>query len=159
MRFIKILIYIITFGNCCGDLFLSRKLAKKSSIFKYHYAIFLKTKCADIPLSCVVPESTIFPHDIYGCFFSINAIVGNNCTIFHHVTIGSNYEKKFIKDCKGKLWGAPIIENNVFIGAGAKIIGPVRIGAGAKIGAGCIVTKDVPPGATCVMQNSRIIIK
>lgn len=55
--------------------------------------------------------------------------------------------------------GAPNIKDNVFIGAGAKIIGPITIGFGAKIGAGCIVTKDVPSGATCVMQNSRIIIK
>lgn len=156
MKFIKLLIYTITFGNYCGNIFLSRKLAKRFLIFKYHYAIFLKTKCADIPLSCILPDSTIFPHDIYGCFFSINANIGENCTILHHVTIGSNLEKK---ECKEKLWGAPIIEDNVFIGAGAKIIGPIRIGTGAKIGAGCVVTKNVPPNSTCVMQNSRIIIK
>ena len=56
-------------------------------------------------------------------------------------------------------FGAPQIGNNVFIGAGAKIIGPVIIGDNARIGAGCIVVKDVPANATCVMQSPRLIIK
>ena len=158
MRMLKLLIYIITFGRYCGDVFMGRKLSKRFNCFHLHYENFLKTRCADKPLSCVLPESTLFPHDIYGCFFSIKAVIGENCTIFHHVTIGSNFENKF-KASQAKTWGAPKIEDNVFIGAGAKIIGPITIGSGAKIGAGCIVNKDVPSGATCVMQNSRIIIK
>ena len=56
-------------------------------------------------------------------------------------------------------WGSPTIGNKVFIGAGAKIIGKITIGDKAKIGAGCVVVQDVPAGATCVMQNSRIIVK
>lgn len=159
MKFIRLLMYIVTLGHCCGNIFLSRKLASRCGLFRIHYRYFLKTKCADIPLSCVLPETTLFPHDIYGCFFSINAVIGNNCTIFHHVTIGSNFEKKFINDSSKMQWGSPVIEDNVFIGAGAKIIGPIRIGSSAKIGAGCICTKDVPTEATCVMQSSRIIIK
>lgn len=59
----------------------------------------------------------------------------------------------------GGKYGAPNIGNNVFIGAGAKIIGPVTIGDNAKIGAGCIVVKDIPANATCVMEKPRIIIK
>lgn len=159
MKFVRLFLYVITFGNCCGDIFLSRKLSRKFPIFEYHYTNFLKTKCADIPLNCIVPETTLFPHNIYGCFFSVKAVIGSNCTIFHHVTIGSNFENKFTDNDVCNTWGAPTIEDNVFIGAGAKIIGPIKIGTGAKIGAGCVVTKDVPAGATCVMQNSRIIIK
>ena len=159
MRMLKLFIYIITFGKYCGDIFMARKLSKLFSCFKLHYANFLKTRCADIPLECILPESTLFPHDIYGCFFSIKAKIGENCTILHHVTIGSNFDQKFKTLQTNKIWGAPNIKDNVFIGAGAKIIGPITIGSGAKIGAGCIVNKDVPSGATCVMQNSRIIIK
>ena len=74
-----------------------------------------------------------------------------------HVTIGSNYINNK-KDPNGK-YGAPHIGKNVFIGAGAKIIGPVTVGDNARIGAGCIVFQDIPAGATCVMEKPRIIIK
>lgn len=74
-----------------------------------------------------------------------------------YVTIVSNYIGKSDK-YNGNL-GASNIGNNVFIGACAKIIGPVTIGDNAKIGAGCIVVKDVPTNATCVMQSPRLIIK
>jgi serine O-acetyltransferase len=51
---------------------------------------------------------------------------------------------------------APVIGDRVYIGAGAKILGPVRIGNDAIIGANAVVTKDVPAGATVVGAN-RII--
>ena len=78
---------------------------------------------------------------------SHNAIIGNNVTIFHRVTIGEGDE------------GAPKIGNNVLIGAGATILGNVKIGNNVKIGAGCIVTKDIPDNATVVMSAPRIILK
>jgi serine O-acetyltransferase len=57
------------------------------------------------------------------------------------------------------LWGGdiqgPKIESNVFIGTGAKLIGPIRVGAGAKIGANAVVVNDVPPGATVVGVPAR----
>lgn len=46
----------------------------------------------------------------------------------------------------------------MLIGAGAKIIGPVKIGNHVKIGAGCVVTIDVPDDATVVMDKPRIIL-
>ncbi|MBQ2244967.1 MAG: hypothetical protein II320_03900 [Oscillospiraceae bacterium] len=87
------------------------------------------------------------PHGLNGIIVSHNAVIGKNCTIFHQVTIGEG---------RG---GAPVIGHRVLIGAGAKIIGNVHIGDGAKIGAGCIVTQDVPAGATVVAEKPRIIIR
>ena len=55
--------------------------------------------------------------------------------------------------------GAPVIGDNVLIGAGAKIIGGVRIGSNVRIGAGCVVAKDVPDGATVVMGDIKLIMK
>ena len=52
---------------------------------------------------------------------------------------------------------SPILGDNVFIGAGAKIIGPVRIGDGAKIGANAVVLADFPPGATTVGIPARVV--
>lgn len=53
----------------------------------------------------------------------------------------------------------PTIGNNVVIGAGAILLGPIRIGDGAKIGAGSVVVKDVPPASTVVGVPGRIVEK
>jgi serine O-acetyltransferase len=55
---------------------------------------------------------------------------------------------------EGELAG-PVLERDVRIGTGAKVIGPVRIGAGAKVGANAVVVGDVPPGATVVGAPAR----
>lgn len=86
------------------------------------------------------------PHGLYGIFVSHNAIIGKNCTIFHQVTIG-----------EGKN-GAPIIGDNVLIGAGAKIIGNVHIGNNAKIGVNAVIVHDVPDGAVvAATEGVRLI--
>ena len=51
----------------------------------------------------------------------------------------------------------PRLGNNIYVGAGAKIIGKVTIGDGARIGANAVVTKDVPPGCTAVGVPAKII--
>lgn len=77
----------------------------------------------------------------------INSAVkgGENVVIEHQVTIGAE---------KGSV---PRIGDNVFIGAGAKILGGVTIGAGAKIGANAVVVDDVPAGATVVGIPARVV--
>jgi serine O-acetyltransferase len=70
---------------------------------------------------------------------------GRNVVIEHGVTIGAE------KDA------SPILGDDVFIGAGAKIIGGVRIGSRVKIGANAVVTKDVPDGATVVGIPARVV--
>ena len=57
----------------------------------------------------------------------------------------------------GKKPGAPIIEDDVTIGAGAKIIGGIRVGKGATIGANAVVLNDVPPESTVVGIPAKII--
>jgi len=48
-----------------------------------------------------------------------------------------------------------VIENDVHIGTGARVIGPIRVGAGAQIGANAVVVEDVPPGATVAGAPAR----
>lgn len=72
--------------------------------------------------------------------------------IFQQVTIGSNT----LKGSKGA--GSPVIDDNCYIGAGAKIIGNVHIGKGVRIGANCVVTNDIPDYATVVMEKPRVIV-
>lgn len=101
------------------------------------------------PLS--IDASPTFPHGPNGVFISSKAQIGNECVIFHQVTIGSNTLQG------SKSQGAPQIGHNVFIGAGAKIIGNVSVGNNVRIGANCIVSKDVPDNSTVVLQQPTII--
>ncbi len=87
-----------------------------------------------------------------GIFISGGAKIGKNCTIFQQVTIGSNTLKG------SKKIGAPIIGDNVYIGAGAKIIGNVVIGDNVRIGANAIVVNDIPDNATVVLDNIKVIM-
>lgn len=92
------------------------------------------------------------PHGLAGIFISYGATIGAGCTIFHQVTIGSNT----LGDSRGQ--GAPVIGRNVYIGAGAKIIGGVTVGDNARIGANCVVTFDVPANATVVLDAPKVIL-
>ena len=77
------------------------------------------------------------------------AIIGDDCTLYHGVTLGGTTWNK------GKRH--PTLEAGVVIGAGAKVLGPITIGAGAKIGSNAVVVKDVPANATAVGIPARIL--
>ena len=106
---------------------------------------------AFIPVKAKINSDVVFPHGLYGIFISQGAVIGKGCTIFHQVTIGSNT----LPDSPG--YGAPELGENVYIGAGAKIIGKIHIGNNVRIGANAVVTTDVPDNATVVQERSRII--
>ena len=52
--------------------------------------------------------------------------------------------------------GYPIVEDDVVVGCGARILGPIRVGKGATIGANAVVIHDVPPGATVTGIPARV---
>lgn len=96
-------------------------------------------------------EKPVFPHGMYGVFISTMAKVGKGAVVFQQVTIGSNTLKGHPR-C-----GSPTIGNNVYIGAGAKIIGKVTIGDNCRIGANCVVVKDMAPNTTAVAASTRFL--
>ena len=77
-----------------------------------------------------------------GVVIGETAEIGDNVTIYHGVTLGGTGKDN------GKRH--PTVGNNVIIGCGAKILGPISIGDGAKIGANSVVLKNVPKGKTAV---------
>ena len=84
------------------------------------------------------------PH-LHDIVISKNSTIGSNCTIFHQVTIGVN-EMNSVED-------APQIGDNVYIGAGAKIIGDIVIGNDCVVGANAVVTKDIPENTIVTGYN------
>lgn len=75
------------------------------------------------------------------------ATVGADCAIHQVTTIGA-----------GAKPGGPVIGDHVYIGCHACVLGPVHVGNGAKIGAGAVVVRDVPPGATAVGVPAKNLI-
>lgn len=86
-----------------------------------------------------------------GVVIGETAEVGDNVLIYHGVTLGGTGKDK------GKRH--PTVGNNVVIGSGAKVLGPIKIGDNAKIGANAVVLKEVPEGATAVGIPAKIIIR
>lgn len=84
-----------------------------------------------------------------GVVIGETAVIGDDCTLYHGVTLGGTSWNK------GKRH--PTLESGVVIGAGAKVLGPITIGAGAKIGSNAVVVREVPAGCTAVGIPAHII--
>lgn len=98
---------------------------------------------ADIPLSCRIGGGLLIPHP-NGIVLHPDAQIGPNCLIFQQVTIGASSR------------GVPTVGGHVDIGAGAKLIGPIRVGDHARIGANSLVVFDVPPLVTVLAPNGEL---
>jgi len=85
-----------------------------------------------------------------GVVIGETAEIGDDCTLYHGVTLG------------GTSWEPgkrhPTLKDNVVVGAGAKILGPITIGAGARVGSNSVVVKDVPAGATVVGIPGHVVM-
>ncbi len=77
--------------------------------------------------------------------------IGDNCTIYHGVTLGGFSRKKEKRH--------PTIGNNVIIGAGAKVLGPIIIADNCKVGSGSVVLDDVPKNSTVTGVPGRIVYR
>ena len=84
-----------------------------------------------------------------GVVIGETAEIGDDCTLYHGVTLGGTSWNK------GKRH--PTLGNGVVLGAGAKILGPITVGDRARVGSNAVVVKDVPPGATAIGIPARII--
>ncbi|MGE4489129.1 MAG: serine O-acetyltransferase [Kiritimatiellales bacterium] len=101
----------------------------------------------EIPQKTKVGKGLRVEHG-FGMVINDKAIIGDNVTLRHGVTIGN-------KGCGEK--ACPVIGDNVNIGSNAVVIGSIHIGNGAIIGAGSVVVKDVPAGAVVAGNPARIL--
>ena len=102
----------------------------------------------EIHPAAVIGRRVFIDHGM-GVVIGETAEIGDDCTLYHGVTLGGTTWKK------GKRH--PTLGKGVVIGAGAKVLGPIQIGDGAKIGSNAVVVKDVPAGATAVGIPARIL--
>lgn len=77
--------------------------------------------------------------------------IGNNVTLYQGVTLGGTGKEK------GKRH--PTLGDNIVVGSGAKVLGPLKIGDNCKIGAGAVVLKDVPPNSTVVGVPGKAVVR
>jgi serine O-acetyltransferase len=111
-------------------------------IFRKHAIV---TSC---DISIILPRKTVLPHPV-GIVIGYGVKMGENVRIQQNVTIGRLHPKEN--------QGYPYISNNVRIGAGAVILGDIRVGEGSIIGANSVVLHDVKPETTVVGAPAKPI--
>ncbi|MGL4774294.1 MAG: serine O-acetyltransferase EpsC [Clostridium sp.] len=135
-------------------------IAYRISHFLYNHKIFFLARLIsqlarfftgiEIHPGATIGKGLFIDHGM-GVVIGETTEIGDDVMLYHGVTLGGTGKDK------GKRH--PTIQNNVIIGAGAKVLGPITIGEGAKIGANSVVVKNVPENTTCVGLPAKNIIK
>lgn len=131
---------------------LAHRLYKKKRFFISRLISQLNRALTGIEIhpGATIGKGILIDHGM-GVVIGETAEVGDRVTIYHGTTLGGTGKEK------GKRH--PTVGNDVIIGAGAKLLGPIVVGDNAKIGANAVVLKDVPEGATVVGIPGKIAIK
>ncbi len=104
----------------------------------------------EIHPGAVIGRRVFIDHGM-GVVIGETSIVGNDVLIYHNVTLGGRSFAPVKRH--------PTIEDYVIIGAGAKVLGDIRVGTGAVIGANSVITKNVSPGTVVVAAEQRVLTK
>ncbi|HEX9954611.1 MAG TPA: serine O-acetyltransferase EpsC [Allosphingosinicella sp.] len=111
-----------------------------------HFARFLTGN--DIHPGAVIGSNFFIDHGFV--VIGETAVIGDNVTVYQHVTLGGT------NPAGGEAGNRhPTIGNGVIIGSGAQVLGPIKVAERARIGANAVVTKDVPEGATMIGIPAR----
>jgi len=102
---------------------------------------------SSVPASADIGAGSRFAYGGIGVVIHARATIGRNVTIGAQVTVGG----------RSGHYQVPIVEDDVYLATGAKILGPIRVGRGAIVGANAVVVHDVPPGAVVGGIPARIL--
>jgi len=111
---------------------------------KFAYYLIRLLYQSIIPMSVEIGEGTSLS---MGLVLHERCRIGKNVVIAHQVTVGGQSGR----------YAVPVIEDNCYIGPGAKVLGPIRIGEGSLVGANAVVINDVPPRSVVAGVPARVI--
>lgn len=127
----------------------SRFCRAVGSPFLVYYKLFIEWILGfELPSSTKVGAGLQVHHGS-GVVINPKVTFGRRCALLHQVTVGTLHD--------GPEAGTPVVGDDVIIGVGAKVLGPITIGSGARIGAGALVLKDVSEGQVVVGNPMRIL--
>jgi serine O-acetyltransferase len=122
-------------------------------VFKALHAFARHHAGMDLPWSLEAGPGLAIDHG-WGLVVNARARLGRNVTLYHGVTLG---QRDRIGPEGSRITEYPVIEDEVWIGPHAVIVGGVRIGRGSRIAAGAFVTESVPPGSVVGGNPARIL--
>ena len=112
-------------------------------VARFQHLVLSVLTGSDVDVGVRFGRNLRLPHPT-GVVIHRDVVIGDDCMVMQQVTLG-----QLAAD------GVPVIGSRVYIGSGAKVLGPVQIGDGARIGANAVVLHDVPAGATAVGVPAR----
>ena len=121
---------------------------ERKTLALYLQSLISKVFGVDIHPAATIGHGILIDHAT-GVVIGETAVVGNNVSLLHGVTLGGTGKERGDRH--------PKVGNGVLIAAGAKVLGNIKIGEGAKIGAGSVVIKDVKPHCTVVGVPAKTI--
>jgi serine O-acetyltransferase len=104
----------------------------------------------EIHPGAIIGKNFFIDHGM-GVVIGETAEVGNNVTLYHGVTLGGTSLNKVKRH--------PTLEDNVVVGAGAKVLGAITIGANSRIGANAVVVKPAPPDSVIVGVPGQVVVR
>lgn len=137
-------LHAIKFHKAAHKLYLKKRY-KSARMINYIARVLTG---ADIHPGAVIGKNFFIDHAT-GVVIGETSEIGNNVSIYQGVTLGGVSSEKKKRH--------PTIGNNVVIGAGATILGPITIGNNVRVGAGSVVVKSVPPNSTVVGVPAKIV--
>lgn len=117
----------------------------RNSYHKIRHIAWSFLTASDIHRDATIAVSVKMPHP-NGIVIHQHTVIKDDCMIMQQVTLGQTAED-----------GAPTLERGVYVGAGAKVLGKIRLGENARIGANAVVLEDVPANCTAVGVPAKII--
>src|SRR5689334_22594623 len=100
-----------------------------------------------------LPAETVVGRDVQLSYSGLGTVIHARAVIGDRVVIGPGV----VVGGRSGLYEVPVIEDDVQLGVGAKVLGPIRVGRGAIVGANAVVLHDVPPGAVMVGVPARVL--
>ena len=137
-------LHAIKFHKVAHKLYLKKRY-KSARMINYMARVLTG---ADIHPGATIGQNFFIDHAT-GVVIGETAEIGNNVSIYQGVTLGGVSTEKKKRH--------PTIGNNVVIGAGATILGPITVGENVRVGAGSVVVKSVPPNTTVVGVPAKIV--